>query len=133
MPLDKAHITAASQRMLPSYPVFFGVVGAGLLLTPLHRLTQTPSFNYANSLFSIRWWGAGFLALAIAFIGALIAHRRKPYQIALGVAIAWMTLWSIVTATAALVDLSSFTAWVWPAFIARACWASLVSLETRET
>lgn len=132
MPLDPRHITAASRRMLPTYPAFFGIVGLGLLLTNHDRLIQTPAFNYADSIGGIRLWGAGFLTLAAAFVVALVLKRRRPYQIALTVAIVWMTLWAAVTAASAFIDLSSFTAWAWPAFIGRACWASLVSLETRE-
>jgi 4-amino-4-deoxy-L-arabinose transferase-like glycosyltransferase len=132
MPLTRDNVTAASRRMLPTYPCFFGAIGLGLLLTPLDRLLQTPTFHYANDLISIRLWGAGFLALAAVFIAALLTHTRKTYQYALGVAIGWMTLWAVVAAASAT-DLGSFTAWAWPAFIARACWASLVSLETRET
>lgn len=133
MPLTRANMTAASQRMLPTYPAFFGVVGLGLLLTPIARLQQTPVFNFVDGYVGIRYWGLGFLTLAAWFIVALAVHRRRWYQIALGVGIFWMGLWAVVTLASSLGDLSSFTAWAWPAFIARAQWASLVSLETRET
>lgn len=133
MPLERANVTAASRCMLPTYPAFFGTVGLGLLLTPTTRLTETPAFAYANRVVDIHLWGTGFLILAIGFIATLALHRRRPYKLALGVAIVWMTLWAAVTVGAAFNDLASFTAWAWPAFIARACWASLISLEARET
>lgn len=133
MPLDQAHVTAASRRMLPTYPLFFGIVGLGLLLTPLARLIQTPTFRFADGFVSIRLWGAGFLMLAAWFVVALAVKRRRSFQVALGVGIFWMTLWAVVTLASSFGDLSSFTAWAWPAFIARAQWASMISLETRET
>lgn len=133
MPLTKTNVTAASRRMLPTYPIFFATIGLGLLLTSHDRLIQTPTFHYADTFVSIRYWGAGFLALSLAFLAALALRRRRGYQIALTVAIVWMSLWAAVTAASTLTSPSSFTAWAWPAFIARACWASLVSLETRET
>lgn len=133
MPLTPDSVTRASRTMLPTYPAFFAIIGLGLALTPERRLIQTPAFRYADQLVDITWWGAGFLVLAVAFIAALIAHRRRAFQLALGVGVVWMSLWAVVTAFAALQDVASFSAWAWSAFVARACWASLVSLESRET
>lgn len=133
MPLTRTNVTAASRRMLPTYPLFFGLIGVGLLVTPLPRLLATPAFSYAHDVVSIRAWAAAFLALAVAFAFCLIVGDRRAYQLALGAAIVWMTLWTIATIAAAFADLASFTAWAWPAFVARACWASLVSLESQET
>ena len=48
MPLDRAHVTAASRVMLPTYPAFFGGLGAGLLLTPTQRLTSSISTSGAS-------------------------------------------------------------------------------------
>lgn len=133
MTLTRDTVTAASRIMLPSYPPFFAVIGMGLLLTPTSRLLATPAFNYADQLVSIRWWGAAFLLLAGVFVAALVLKQRRPYQFALTIAVTWMSLFAVVTAAAALKDMASFSAWAWSAFVARACYASLVSLEVRET
>ena len=133
MPLDRAHVTAASRVMLPTYPAFFGILGAGLVFTPTGRLTATPVFRYVDDhLLDIHLWGVGFLLLAAAFAAALLTHRRRVYQLALGCAIGWMSLWTVLAAASAA-ETGSFTAWAWPAFVGVACWASLVSLETKET
>ena len=69
---------------------------------------------------------------ARVFVAALVTQRRRAYQLALGCAIAWMSLWTVLAAASAAAT-GSFTAWEWPAFVGVACWASLVSLETKET
>lgn len=133
MPLTRTNVTAASRRMLPTYPLFFGIIGLGLTFTSVDRLIETPAFAYANDFGSIRWWGVGFLVLTVVFTACLLLRRRKGYQLALGAAIVWMGIWALVTLGSAFYDVASFTAWAWPAFVARACWATLVSLEVRET
>jgi hypothetical protein len=130
--LTRDNVTAASRRMLPTYPAFFAVIGFGLALTPTARLVQTPTFDYANRLIPINWWGYGFLTLAVVFTACLLTHNRRAYELALGCGIAWMTMWAVGTVASAFYDLASFTAWAWPAFVARACWASLISLEVGE-
>lgn len=133
MPLTRANVTAASRIMLPTYPVFFASIAAGLLFTPLDRLVATPAWRFADQLVSLRLWGVGFGAVALGMAIAMLTHHRHRYKVALGVAVVWMTLWAGILASAFLFGDTSPFAWTWPAFVARACYASLVSLETRET
>lgn len=132
MPLARTHVTAASRAMLPTYPVFFIAVGLSFTLTPVERLVATPGLRFADGFVPVGIWGLGFLAVATVLVAALLAHRRRVYQVGLGVAIVWLALWALILAISAFASTSSFTAWIWPAFVARACWASLVSLEVQE-
>lgn len=132
MPLTREHVTAASRIMLPTYPVFLLVVGLNLTFTSDARLLASPGLSYAARSFDLTFWGIGFLTVALVLAAALLVHRRHWYQVGLGVAISWLLIWTGVLALAALNGGASPTAWVWPAFIARACWASLVSLEVGE-
>lgn len=130
--LSRTTVTAASRIMLPTYVAFFAVVGLAMILTPQHRLHQTPAFAAADRVADLDLWGAGYTAIAAAMLLALVIARRSIYRAALAVAIVWMLAWACVTVTAAFHDLGGFAAWAWPAFVARACWASLVSLTTGE-
>ena len=132
MPLDRAHVTTASRVMLPAYPVFFTGVGLSLTLTPEDRLKATPAFDYADRLIDLDVLGGGFLALAAAFVVALLIRRRSLYQQMLSVAVVWMTAYAALMLVSALDGRASFSAWTWPGFIALACWASLRSLAVRE-
>jgi hypothetical protein len=131
--LHKDNVTAASRRTLPTYPVFAFIVGLSFLLTPVERLVTNPALRYADTLIPIRFWGVAFIAVAAVLVVALCQHRRTLYVIALGGMLVWMALWSAVLLAAALWDSATWSAWVWPAVIARFCWASMVSLETQET
>lgn len=134
MPLRRATVTAASRIMLPTYPLFFAVVGLSLTLTG-DRLLATPGFRFADSLLPLEVFGVGYLLGALVLTLALLVDRassRRTYQHALAAAMVWMLGWTGLMVAAAVEDLASFSAWVWPAFVARACWASYVSLELGE-
>lgn len=132
MPLTKTSITLASRVMLPVYPIFALGVGVSFLATPLPRLLASPSLRFANEVFPIPVWGYGFLAVAFVLFGALLIHNRRSFQIALAVMCAWMLFYAAVTLWAAFSGGASFSAWTWPAFIAAACWATMLSLAARE-
>lgn len=131
--LSRATVTAASRIMLPAYAAFFAAVGASLLFTPQRRLRQTPVFDQADHVLDLDLWGCGYLTVAAALGWALLAHHRSGYRAALAVAAVWMSLWALVALVAAFQNHATFAAWAWPAFVAAACWASLVSLASGET
>lgn len=132
MPLTRPNVTAASRIMLPTYPIFCLVVAINLLFTPDARLAASPGLQYASLYPGLTYWGLGFLVVGAVMTYALIVHERRTYQVGLGIAIVWLSLWAAVLAFAAIFSDASPTSWVWPLFVARACYASLVSLEVRE-
>lgn len=129
MPLDRNHITVASKVMLPTYIIFFGVVGLNFALSQTPRLFESPMLRYANELMSIRAWGGVFLACSAIMLTALIAHHRFLYRYGLMVCCVSMAVWATVAFAGIFTEPVSFSAWAWPAALAAACWASNRSLE----
>lgn len=132
MPLTKKSVTLASRVMLPIYPAFALSVGISFVATPLGRLLASPTLQFANEVFPLRLWGYGFLTVAVVLIAALLVNNRRTYLIALAVMCVWMAFYTAVTAWSAFSGGGSFSAWTWPAFIAVACWATMLSLAARE-
>lgn len=133
MPLDRAHVTAASRIMLPVYVVFFALVGGTYLFTPLGRLQQSPGLAYADALLTLRAWGGLFVAAALLMSAALVAHRREWFRFALMFCGLAMAVWAIVLVLAFLDGGASPTAWVWPGLVVAACVASYRSLTVKES
>lgn len=135
MPLDRAHVTVASRVMLPTYPMLAGVLGAGFLFTPEPILLETPIYRSMAHLAPLHFWGAGLLLIAAIQLVALALYQRRGrglYQYALGLLAVWMAAWAGVCVVAYFGGEASPVAWVWPAFAARCCWASMLSLAARE-
>lgn len=128
MPLDRAHITVASQVMLPTYAVFFSVIGTNFLFGPESRTTGSPMLGYANSLMSIHVWGGLFLGCGILMTLALWLHNRDLYRFALIVCASSMGVWTAVAIAGIFSEPVSFSAWAWPGAMASACLASNRSL-----
>lgn len=132
MTLDRANVTVASRVMLPTYPVFFVGFGSALLLTPARVMQATPAFHTAAGVMPLPTWGGLLIAAAVFQVFALLVHRRSVYIAALSVAFASMVAWAVVFAYAAASGGAPWTAPMWPAFIAVACYATIRSLEARE-
>jgi hypothetical protein len=66
-------------------------------------------------------------------VAALLLHRRTGYQYALALMLAWLAIYTAVTVWSAIHGQASFSAWVWPCFVMRACWATLISLQAHES
>lgn len=134
MPLARDHITAASRRMLPTYPVLLFVVGLSFAFDTDRALAGSSGLRFADERIPLQVWGGLALTLAALLMVALAIPRggRRLYQLVLGAAIVWLGLWSLALLWAALRGQSSWSAWAWPAFGARACWATLLSLEVHE-
>jgi hypothetical protein len=134
MPLTRATMTVASRRMIPTYPILAAIVGLTFVLTPSADLRgNAEAFVYIDKNVGLHAWGWGFLVVATLMVAALIVGQRHVYQGVLAVFLVWLVAFSAVLAVAALHGSASWSAWAWPAFGARACWASFLSLDTRET
>lgn len=131
MPLDRQHITAASRVMLPTYVVFFGVVGVNFIASP-HRLAASPMLRYADDVMSLRAWGGLFFGCCMLMVAAMAIGHRDLYRFALLMCAFSMVLWAVVAILGIFVEPVSFSAWVWPATVAAACFASNRSLVRRE-
>ena len=130
--LRPPNVTIASRVMLPIYPLFAAGVGLSFVATPLDRLIATPSLRYAQDLVGLRAWGIGYLLVAALLAGALLAGSRRVYCYGLAVMTLWLAVYAVMVLVSAFTAASSWSAWAWPAFVAAACWASLLSLSARE-
>lgn len=133
MTLSRTSLTVASRVMLKIYPVFAAVVGIAFVGTPRRRLMDSPSLRFLDGLVPLSLLGWGFLLVAGGMLLALIRDERLTYQLALGVMIVWMFAYTVATLASAFFGEASFSAWVWSAFVCAACWATLLSLMSRET
>lgn len=132
MPLTRATVTIASRVMLPVDLVFFAIVAVSFLTTPLDRLRATPGLEYVDDVSGIRFVGCIFAAAALLLAAAMLRQNRKLAQMVLGGSAAWLAIFAVAMVGAAVFDQASWSAWAWPAYVASACWASLLSLESRE-
>lgn len=132
MRLDRAHVTRASQVMLPTYVGFFAVIGLNDLITPDQRLAASPVLSYAGHVMPLPAWGGVFLTAALLMLLALFSNARKLYQYALLVCALSMAVWTVVDVFAAVRSQATWGGWAYPALVVAACVASYRSLNTRE-
>lgn len=126
MPLDREHVTSASQIMLPSYAVFFGGLGAGYIAG--FRIGQNPMLRYADQIMPLQVWGCVFVACSLLMVGAMWRHSRMAYRYALNVCALSMFVWMCVAVLGIFYQPVTFTAPLWPGLVMQACRASNRSL-----
>lgn len=128
MPLTRATVTVASRKMLPTYPIFALWLGLIYAVDPGTRLAGSPAFP----LLPIAVWGGGFIFSGLVLGASLIGQFRDLYVYALAPLMVWCAVWTVMLAWAAVFDGGSFSAPALPAFVARACWATMLSLLAEE-
>jgi len=128
MPLDRAHVTSASRIMLPSYAIFFAVIGLGYIFGQAGRVIAAPMLRYADTIMPIQVWGGVFLACGLLMALALRLHHRLLYRWALTICGFSMVIWTGVAIAGAIWSDVTLTAWVWPWLVLQACRASNRSL-----
>lgn len=128
MPLDREHVTAASRIMLPSYAVFFAVVGLGYMFGQAGRVFASPMLRYADHILPIPVWGGLFVTCSLIMVVALRSHDRLLYRWALTLCGISMVVWMGVAIAGAIWSNVTVTAWVWPGLVTQACRASNRSL-----
>jgi lysylphosphatidylglycerol synthetase-like protein (DUF2156 family) len=136
VPPLRAHVTVASQVMLPTYVLFFAIVGGNYLTTDRALLRATPALRFADDHFPLPVCGGMFVACALLMLVALAAGRtrwsRALFSYALIVSMICNVLWAVVFLFASIQDDASPTAGAWPMFVATACLASYLSLRAGE-
>jgi hypothetical protein len=132
MPLDRAHVTVASRVMLPTYVLFFAVVGSNFLAGTFGRASSSPMLRYADGLMPIRVWGGLFCACALLMAAAMLTRNRYLYRYGLTLCCFSMIVWALVALVGIWVEPVSYSAWAWPGFVAAACAASNRSLAQGE-
>lgn len=132
MPLTRDTITIASRLMLPTYCAFFALLGINYVTTPRSIVDASPALAFADAIMPLPAWGGLFLTCSVVMLGALIAHRRILFRLALRICALSMMLWAVIIGGASLSGDATPLAFIWPAFPAVACIASDRSLAARE-
>lgn len=133
MPLDRDHVTLGSRTMLPTYPMLAIGFGGALLLTPLRELLTVPAYRTAHDVLPMHLWAGLFITVGIVQIAALVVHRRPVYIYSLALLLVLLGVFTAVFVTGAARGTNPWTAPMFPAFAARACWATIRSLAAGET
>lgn len=114
MPLDRDHLTRASQITVPTYMVFFIANGLNYMTSSTNWLLPTPMLRYANSIMDIRVWGALFFSCGLLMLVAMWIHGRELYRFGLLVCAACMVVWAVLCIIGIRTEHVSFSAWTWP-------------------
>lgn len=132
MPLDRAHVTAASRTMLPTYPLFAGGIGLNFVIRGNDLIQAGVFYEVASRIVPLRVWGILFLATALVMVLALARRHRLLYQLGLALLVGVLLVWSAVGLMAAIMEVGSYSAILWPGFVITACVASFRSLNVGE-
>lgn len=133
MPLDRAHITAASKIMLPTYVVLATLAGCVYTFDPFGRVAGIHALTFQRSVMPVWLWGCPFLVLAALMVLALVRRSRDGFAFALAVSsVAWFAWGCLYLVSATTDPEASVLAPAFPWFVAVACIASMVSLVKRE-
>lgn len=131
MPLTRATVTVAQRVMVPVNIVFAAALGYGYTFEAT-RLVTSPPYRSANEILPLPVWGVGFLGVAAWLTLAAVTSRRSVFVAGLAWLGVWMAVWAGVFIAVYFKGDASFLAWTFPAYVAAACWASMLSLLARE-
>lgn len=132
MPLNKANMTVASRVMLPCYVLVFGWVGLNWLITPLHRLHESPGLQFLDTALDLRGVGILLITAALLIALALVTARRDLARFALILAGICMFALLVAFIVAPFLSSSSPSAGAWPFLGVCACLASYRSVTAYE-
>lgn len=132
MPLTRATITIAQRVMTVANPALAAAFGYGYVFEA-DRLRQAPAYRSIDLLIPLELQGIGYLGIATLLgLGLLIRHRGV-HVAGLAWLMAWTGILGVLLVVGWLKDDVTFLAWVLPAYVAVACWASMLSLLAKET
>lgn len=131
--LDRAHITKASEIMLPAYPIFMGWIGCTWVLSSAEKIANSSMvLHVASGMLPIPVWGACFVVVSFIQMLALWQNRRVLYLVSLALMAGTMMVWSVVTVVTIFHQGGSPSAPAWPLLAMAAAIASARSLEAQE-
>lgn len=132
MQLTRDQVTTASRTMLPAYPIFAAGIGINFTIKGAELVQAGVFYEVANTIAPLRVWGVLFLIVAAVHVAALAMRRRWAYQVGLALMVGLLLVWAVVGLVAAIRETGSYTAALWPGFVACACIASFRSLNVGE-
>lgn len=131
MPLTRSTITIAQRVMTIANTALAAAFGYGYVLEA-DRLRLAPAYRSIDARIPLQVQGAGYIGIALLLALGLIVHKRLVHVAGL----AWLLAWTGALAVLLVIGWAkhevTFLAWVLPAYVAAACWASMLSLLARE-
>lgn len=132
MPPLRASITVAQRVMTIVNTLGAAALGYGYSFEA-NQLLTAPAYQSVDRILPLQVQGIGFIGIALLLAGGLVAERRAVHVAGL----AWLTLWLAGLAVMLVAGWThgdvTFLAWVLPAWVAAACWASMLTLLAEET
>lgn len=132
MTLTRLNVTVAQRVMIPTNIIFAAVLGYAYTFRAA-ELMDSSAYRGANEILPLQAWGIGFIGIAAWLFTATQLHRRSVYVGGLAWLFAWMLVWTGVFVAVHLRGDATFIAWVFPAYVSAACWASMLTLQAQET
>lgn len=132
MPLTRKTVTVAQRVMVPVNTIFAAVLGYAYTFEA-EQLETAAAYRSAAEILPLEAWGVGFLGIAAWLAAAtVVLHHRRLFVVGLAWLGAWMLVWTGVFIAVYLKGDATFVAWIFPAYVAAACWASMLSLLAQE-
>lgn len=131
MPLDRRHVTVAQRVMIPVNTAA-ATLFALAYLTTADRLREAPTYAAIDKIIPLFFQGIGYACIALILFAGMWTKKRELFVAGL----AWMMSWTVILSGMLVYawyqHQVTILAWVFPAYMSAACWASMLSLITRE-
>lgn len=131
MPLTRATITIAQRVMTVANTALAGAFGYGYVFEA-DTLRGAPAYRSIDRVIPLEAQGVGYIGIAILLGLGIIIHSRVVHVAGLAWLMAWTASLSGLLVYGWVKGDVTFLAWVLPAYVAAACWASMLSILTRE-
>lgn len=131
MPLTRTTVTVAQRVMVPVNIAFATALGYAYTFEST-QLIKSTAYRGADDILPLQVWGVGFLGIAAWLSVAAVLGRRAVFVAGLAWLGVWMVVWAGVFIRVYIEGGATFLAWTFPAYVAAACWASMLSLLARE-
>jgi hypothetical protein len=131
MPLTRASMTIAQRVMTVANTALAAAFGYGYVFEA-DTLRHAAAYRSIDRLIPLEVQGVGYLGIALC-LGVGLAVRSRRVHVA---GLAWLMAWTVILAGLLVAGWLrhdvTFLAWVLPAYVAVACWASMLSLVAQE-
>lgn len=131
MPLTRANVTRASRIMLPAHAIVSAGIGAAWFIQDDVR-TRIPALYSLRDIWPIQATGMLLLSIGILVAVAILAQRRELAAVMLLAGALAYTFLAVVIAVSVASHPGSYSAPLWPLYIAAAHLASALSLASDE-
>lgn len=130
--MHRTTVTRASRIMLPAHAAFSTALGTAWVLQADER-TAIPSLYALREIWPIQATGGVLLGLGVLGVVAMLTHRRTLAATCLMAGcIGYVLLTVAILWSLPVMPTASYSAWLWPAYVASAHLATVLSLAADE-